>query len=102
MLHKQGIMLTASTDANNPWIVPGDSFHTELELLRSCGLSDEDVMKIATINGAKLMNIADRVGKIEVGYEADIVLLSENPLDDISNTREIELILLDERLSSRK
>ena len=55
-------------------------------------------MKIATFNGAKLMNIADRVGKIEAGYEADLVLLSENPLDDITNTRKIELILLDGKI----
>lgn len=95
MLHQKGIMLTAGTDANNPWIVPGDSFHTELKLLADCGLTNAEVLKIATLNGAKLMNIDNRVGKIEKGYEADLVLLNANPLAEISNTRQIASIFLD-------
>jgi len=47
MLHENGIMLTAGTDANNPFIVPGYSFHQELELLKSSGLSNQEVLKIA-------------------------------------------------------
>ena len=95
MLHENGIMLTAGTDANNPWIVPGDSFHSELELLAQCGLSNATVLRIATLNGAKLVGADHRIGLVEEGYEADLVLLNANPIDDISNTRRIDVVLKD-------
>jgi len=93
ILHEEGIMLTAGTDANNPWIVPGDSFHKELKLLKACGISDKDVLKIATINGAKLLKMEDQIGSIKEGKDADLVLLSKNPLEDISATSHLELII---------
>jgi len=98
LLHDNGILLTAGTDANNPWIVPGDSFHQELILLKDCGLSNQEVLKIATLNGAKLLNIEDRIGTIEEGKEADLVLLNSNPMEDIQNTRDINHIILDGKL----
>lgn len=95
MLHENGIMMTAGTDANNPWIVPGDSFHDELKLLVACGLSTAEVLKIATINGAKLIGWQKSVGQVKKGFEADLVLLGGNPLDNIENTRKIERVFLD-------
>lgn len=93
MLDDAGILLTAGTDANNPWIVPGDSFHEELQLFGKAGFSNAEVLKIATYNGAKLMKIEDRVGLIKEGYEADLVILDENPLHNLKATREIYKII---------
>lgn len=93
-LHENGIMLTAGTDANNPWIPAGESFHRELELLTATGISNSNVLKIATFNGAKLLGIDHRIGTIREGKEADLVILSRNPLDDISNTRNPELVIM--------
>ena len=93
MLHDNKILLTAGTDANNPWVVPGDSFHTELELLNKCGLSTGDVLRIATLNGAKMLGISHRTGLVKKGYEADLVLLEGNPLEDIRNTRKINVVI---------
>lgn len=92
-LHEGGVLLTAGTDANNPWIVPGDSFHKELVLLRDCGLSNADVLKIATLNGAKILNIDHRSGTITTGKEADFVLLNANPLEDIHNSQDIHAVI---------
>ena len=89
MLHDNNILLTAGTDANNPWVVPGDSYHRELKLLSECGLTNAEVLKIATLNGAKILNIEDRVGSVERGKEADLVLLHSNPLVDIKNSSDI-------------
>lgn len=94
MLHEGGILLTAGTDANNPWIVPGNSYHKELALLKECGLTNAEVLKIATLNGAKLLEIDDRIGTIEKGKEADLVLLNSNPLDDIRSSSDINTVLL--------
>lgn len=93
-LHENGIMLTAGTDANNPWIPAGDSFHRELELLAATGISNGNVLKIATFNGAKLLGIDHRIGTIREGKEADLVILTKNPLDDISNTRHSEVVIM--------
>lgn len=98
LLHDGGIVLTAGTDANNPWIPAGESFHRELELLAASGISNSDVLKIATLNGARLLNIDQRVGTISKGNEADLVILNKNPLDDISHTRDIDLVLINGRV----
>lgn len=94
MLHENGILLTAGTDANNPYMVPGFSYHQELELLKKCGLTNQQVLQIAVTNGAKLLDISDRVGKVKKGYEADLILLKENPLEDIKNTSSIYHVIL--------
>jgi len=93
LLHEGGVLLTAGTDTNNPWVLPGDGFHQELVLLRNCGLTNAEVLKIATWNGAKMLGIEDRVGSIAVGKEADLVLLSENPLENMAATRTIEQVI---------
>jgi imidazolonepropionase-like amidohydrolase len=53
------------------------------------------VIKIATRNGAQALGIERDVGTIESGKQADMIVLSENPLDDISNTKKIEGVIVD-------
>lgn len=91
--HKRGVLLTAGTDVGNPWITPGVSFHHELELLVKAGVSCLDVLCIATRNGAQALGILNEVGTIDEGKVADLVVLTENPLDDILNSRKIELVI---------
>jgi len=61
-------------------------------------LSNEEVLKIATLNGAKLLKIEERIGSIEQGKEADLVLLNSNPLLDIQNTRDIDLTIVNGKI----
>lgn len=89
LLYDSGVHLTAGSDANNPWIVPGESFHTELELLVKAGIPEKEVIAIATRNGAELLGIQNNVGTISPAKRADIVLLKNNPYDDIRSTRQI-------------
>ncbi|MEO6904103.1 MAG: amidohydrolase family protein [Bacteroidia bacterium] len=44
------------------------------------GMSEEDALKMVTLNPAKLLHVDDRVGSIKVGKEADLVIWSDNPL----------------------
>lgn len=97
-LHDAGVTITAGTDANNPWIVPGHSFHRELELLVEAGISPLEVLKIATHNGAKVMGLLDETGTVEAGKWADMVLLRADPVTDISNSREIEWVMQSGRI----
>ncbi len=95
LLFDRGVTLAAGTDANNPWTVPGESFHRELELLVEAGISPMDVLTIATRNGAKAVGMLDETGTIEVGKRADLVLLRENPLRSIGATRLIVWVMKD-------
>ena len=51
-----------------------------------------EALKIATKNGAQALHILDEVGTIEVGKQADLIVLSENPIVNIKNTRKIEMV----------
>jgi imidazolonepropionase-like amidohydrolase len=92
--HRRGVLLTAGTDYMNPWMTPGVAFHRELELLVSAGIPPLDVLRIATRNGAEALGILRDVGTIEAGKRADLVVLSADPLNSISNTRKIERVFL--------
>jgi hypothetical protein len=93
LLHEGGVVLAAGTDANNPWIVPGPSFHRELALLVEAGISPEEVLVIATRNGARAAGLLHDRGTIEVGKRADLILLARDPRADIDATREIVWVM---------
>ncbi len=86
-LHENGGKLMAGTDANNPYVVPGFSLHNELEYLAVAGLTPYEVLKTATTNPAEFLGQSDALGTIEVGKTADVILLTKNPLENISHTK---------------
>jgi len=92
-LYDRGVLLTAGTDANNPWVPAGPSLHRELELLVEAGISPLEVLAIATRNGARGLGIEPDVGTIEPGKRADLVLLSGDPSQSIGNTRRIVWVM---------
>ena len=90
-----GVLIVAGTDTNNPFVFPGFSIHHELELLVEAGISPMEALEAATRRAAEMMNEQAVFGTIERGKRADLLLLAANPLDDIRNTRTLELIILD-------
>ena len=86
---KEGVTMLAGTDAGLSGIVWGFSLHDELKLLVDAGLSTEEALASATRLSATWLEIDDKIGTVEVGKFADLLLLNANPLDDISNTQEI-------------
>ncbi|MGB6578101.1 MAG: amidohydrolase family protein [Streptosporangiaceae bacterium] len=86
-----GVTLLAGTDAPNPGTVFGASLHRELELLVRCGISPAQALAAATIEPARVFGLANR-GRVGAGQRADLVLVSGNPLTDITATRAIERI----------
>jgi imidazolonepropionase-like amidohydrolase len=70
--------------------------------LVEAGISPLDVIKIATKNGADALGILNKVGTIENGKEADMIILAANPIDNISNTKKIEAIINDGKLVDRE
>jgi imidazolonepropionase-like amidohydrolase len=86
-----GVTMLAGTDAPNPGTVFGASLHRELELLVRCGISPAQALAAATSEPARAFGLADR-GRVAAGQRADLVLVSGNPLTDITATRAIERI----------
>jgi Amidohydrolase family len=86
-----GVTLLAGTDAPNPGTVFGANLHRELELLVRCGISPAQALAAATAEPARVFGLAGR-GRVAVGQRADLVLVSGDPLTDITATRAIERI----------
>lgn len=93
-MHEKGVKILAGTDYPNPYCFPGFSLHDELALLVEGGMPELDALKAATINAAVFMGKENEFGSIEVGKLASLVLLKENPLDNIENTKSIEAVIL--------
>jgi len=94
-----GVKIMAGTDANLPVRVPGFSLFDEFESLQATGMSPAQVLRSTTATPAEWMH--NNAGRIEVGRKANLVLLDENPLQDIRNTREINAVVLNGRVFDR-
>ena len=76
--------------------------HWEMELFTQGGFTNYDAIEIATINGFAHHGLDHLLGSIEVGKLADMVIMTEDPLDDIRNTRSIEYVIKNGILYSGK
>jgi imidazolonepropionase-like amidohydrolase len=101
-MHDAGIQFLAGTDsAPGVYIFPGFSLHEELQRFVTAGFSPLEALQTATLNPATFLGIADRLGTVEKGKLADLVLLDANPLDDIRNTEKIAAVIVNGRYLSR-
>jgi imidazolonepropionase-like amidohydrolase len=80
--------ILAGTDAPNPGTMFGASLHGELELLVVAGLSPEEALRAATSKPADCFSLSDR-GRIVVGKRADLLLVTGDPTQNITDTRNI-------------
>jgi cytosine/adenosine deaminase-related metal-dependent hydrolase len=88
-LWKAGVPLMAGSDAPEFFVVAGFAIHDELKTMVDAGLTPYAALQTATVNPATFLGMNTRTGTIAVGKEADLVLLNNNPLENISNTRAI-------------
>jgi imidazolonepropionase-like amidohydrolase len=83
-LHEAGTTIICGTDAGIGITIPGFSIHQELAFYKEAGLSNYEVLKTATINASKTHSIMNNMGTIEVGKVANLILVDNNPLIDLS------------------
>ena len=86
-VHDQGGLVIAGTDS--PIIPFGFSLHIEMESYAMAGLTNFDVLQAATIKAAKALHADKDIGSLEEGKLADILILDQNPLEDIGNTKSV-------------
>lgn len=92
-LEDGGVPLLLGTDASAPGLFPGKSAHLELHELVKTGLTPFEALITGTNNAGKFMNEnateTKRFGVIKAGYQADLILVKGNPLENISNVSKI-------------
>jgi hypothetical protein len=102
-MHKAGVPLVAGTQSDEGSITsPGIWLHDELYWFVQAGLTPFEALKTATLNPAIFMRREKDLGTIEMGKLADLILLDANPLENISNTRKINSVVVNGRLLDRK
>jgi len=91
LMYDRGVLLTVGTDTPFPWIVPGVSFHEELRLLAEAKIPTAAVLRMATLDAGRSFKL--NIGSVEPGRDADLVVLTANPLESLSNTERIEMVV---------
>jgi imidazolonepropionase-like amidohydrolase len=100
-MYDNGVKLLSGTDIPNFDLVPGKSLHHELELLANAGIPTSNILQIATKNGAEALGISNYTGTIEKGKEADLIVLLSNPVENISSTKNIEMVINNGKIVNR-
>jgi imidazolonepropionase-like amidohydrolase len=93
LLHENGVTLVAGSDAGMPNAVHGLALHLELEEWVRAGIAPHAALAAATVQAAELCGLGDRIGRIAVGLEADLLLVDGNPLKRIEDARRVVLVL---------
>ena len=101
LMHEAGVPIGAGTDTPIGFAAPGYSLHSELEMLVRAGLPPIEALRAATVRPAEFFGLEANLGTIEPGKWADLVLLSENPLDDITATRSVQAVVTKGELLDR-
>ncbi len=91
--YQSGVILVTGSDAGNPLVWHGPTIHRELQLWVDAGIPPAVALQAATYNAAKLLRSDDRMGLIEKGRDATMLLIDGNPLKDIKQTESIRSVI---------
>lgn len=92
-LEEAGVRIAAGTDAGNIGTIHGPAIFREFALMAEAGLTPMQILAAATNTAAKAFGPDAKIGSIEPGYFADLLVLRSNPLLDISRASEIESVM---------
>jgi hypothetical protein len=93
LMKDYGINIGAGTDAGNVGVLHGPSIFHEFDYMSKVGMTAMEILQSATATNAKIFNKGDILGSLEPGKYADMVLLNSNPLDNIHNVTNIDIVI---------
>ncbi|MFY7811674.1 MAG: amidohydrolase family protein, partial [Flavobacterium sp.] len=99
-LQKEGVKMLLSPDASSKYMISGCNMITEMELLKNANLSNFEILQMATTNFADFYK--ENNGKIEVGKDADFIVLDKNPLENIETLKNINGLYFNQKYLSDK
>jgi imidazolonepropionase-like amidohydrolase/ABC-type multidrug transport system permease subunit len=88
-----GVLLVTGSDAGNPLVVHGPTVQHEMQLWVRAGISPAVALQAATLNAARLLRADTHVGSIRLGNDADLLVVDGNPLEDITATERISMVV---------
>jgi imidazolonepropionase-like amidohydrolase len=97
-----GIPVVMGTDAGNIGTLHGPSVFREMKLMQQAGLTPLQVLRSATVNGAKAMGMERELGIIAPGRLADLLVLDADPLADLDNLSKIHRVIKDGRVFTQE
>lgn len=92
--YRHGVVLVAGSDAGNVFVFHGPSIQRELELWLDAGIPVQVALNAATLNAAKALRVDARLGSIETGKDATMLVVDGNPLVEIKATENISFVML--------
>jgi len=94
MAHKSGARIVVGSHTWVPYAERGYSYFREMELFQEAGMSSMDIIQAATMENARFLRIDERVGSVEKGKLADLIVVEGNPLADIRVMRNVKRVML--------
>jgi imidazolonepropionase-like amidohydrolase len=88
-----GIPIATGTDAGNPLTLHGPAIYGEMDQMQADGMTPMQVITSSTLIAARAMGLDARVGTIEKGKDADLVILSADPSKDVANFRTVKYVV---------
>ena len=90
-----GLLLAGPDPTGNGGVIPGFGDQRAIELLVEAGFSPLEAIRIGTLNGATYLELADRIGSIAPGKDADLIVVRGNPAANIADIEKVETVFKD-------
>ncbi len=91
--YRAGVTLITGSDAGIPLVFHGPTVQHEMQLWVEAGIPPQVALQAATLNAAKALHAATRIGSIEPGKDATLLIVDGNPLQDIKATEAISQVM---------
>ncbi|TDO93996.1 amidohydrolase family protein [Flavobacterium sp. 245] len=93
LLSDAGVIIATGTDAGNIGTLHATSYQPELKMMQESGIGNWQILTASTLNGAKFIGKEKEFGSIAVGKKANLILLDQNPVENLENLTKINKVI---------